>query len=77
TIEGVLIKDSDITIPTANYVYFNVGQTTRMYDDGGVLNVTLIIDGIDNETNSSGINNSYYIFIVHILMKYEKINFKL
>ena len=37
TIEGVLIEDSDITIPTANYAYFNVGETAYIFDDSGDL----------------------------------------
>ena len=37
TIEGILIEDSDITIATANYAYFNVGETSYIYDNAGVL----------------------------------------
>jgi len=33
-----------------------------VYDDGGVVNVSLILDGVYNETNSSGVNDSNYIF---------------
>jgi hypothetical protein len=40
TIEGVLLKDSDVTIPTANYLYLNVGGTTHIYDNAGVLTLT-------------------------------------
>jgi len=32
------------------------------YDDINLVNVSLILDGVINETNSSGINNSNYIF---------------
>lgn len=32
------------------------------YDNSGIGNVTLILDGVDNETNSSGFNNTNYLF---------------
>lgn len=36
-IEGVLIKDSNITLATGEYLYFNVGETSYIFDDGGDL----------------------------------------
>jgi hypothetical protein len=37
TIEGVLLEDSDITLTTANYLYFETGAGTYIYDNAGVM----------------------------------------
>ena len=49
----------------ANNTNFSTSSITfngTAYDDINLINVTLYIDGVANETNSSGINNSNYIF---------------
>ena len=63
------IFEDELPIVTLNSPIDNYNSTSSSitfnataYDSTNLANVTLIIDGIDNETNSSGINNSYYIF---------------
>ena len=46
------------TISTTNEIAFNCTAS----DDVNLTNVSLILDGVVNETNSSGINNTNYIF---------------
>ena len=40
----------------------NFNGTVEIFQDNGIANVTLFIDGILNETNSSGINDTDYLF---------------
>lgn len=47
--------------------YYNSSLPTIVFnktvgDDSGILNVSLILDGVYNETNTSGFNGTYYIF---------------
>ena len=49
-------------IDTYNTTNPEITFNATVSDDQNLTNVTLIIDGIDNETNSSGINNTDYLF---------------
>ena len=49
------INDSNITIPTVEFI-------CNVSDDLNLTNVTLILDGVANETNSSGVNDTNYTF---------------
>ncbi len=54
-----LNKPDNATVFTTN----NIGLNGTVFDlDGSIVNVSLLLDGVVNETNSSGINNSLYNF---------------
>ena len=59
---------NDLTVslvsPAVNYnnTRTNITFNGSASDDTAIINVSLYIDGVLNETNSSGINETYYIF---------------
>ena len=56
----ILNSPADNLETTNNSIFFNGTVISRNFKT--IVNVSLIIDGVVNETNSSGINNSEYIF---------------
>ena len=61
-----IINSPDVTLnyPTnnTNYTTTEVDFNCTVSDDVKVVNVSLMLDGVVNETNSSGLNNSVYNF---------------
>ncbi|KKN59064.1 hypothetical protein LCGC14_0546190 [marine sediment metagenome] len=68
TVSVSIAPDITLNVPidNANFTTQSITFNGSVVDPGGISNVSLILDGVFNTTNSSGINNTDYIFTLNI-----------